>query len=171
MKITSKALSTILLCSILLVSCGAVTPVPTVTSTSTATTLPTKTYTPIPTQTPSPTTTPSRVDEIFVIPTMHPYLDTTPTPIATPALGYSSMRLRNLSEDDILDLIDEMNQYSYQNFPPSWWAEGDFIVSQIPVALAIQEYLYRFPDNPNAYRLRWQLAFINSLFSGNLAGN
>jgi len=171
----NKKIIVLIVVSILLTSCGGVTPVPTATPTLTATALPTKT--PLPTNTsipePSATVTPSRVEMIFALPTLAPFRDT-PTPIAIPSLGYSSMQLRNLSEDDILELIDEMNQYSYQNFPlllGSRWTEGDFVVSQIPAALAIQEYLYRFPNSPNVDRLRWQLAFISSLSSGSLAGN
>ena len=168
MRITSKVLSVILLGSILLSACGAV---PTVTST--ATVLPTRTYTPTLTQTPSPTTTLSRADGIFIIPTMNVYPDTTPTALVTPASAYTSMQLRKLSEDDWLKFIFQLQERSYQNFPPhwGWWTEGQFVSSQEPVALAIQEYLYHYPDSPEANRLRWQLAFIDSIRFESLKGN
>jgi hypothetical protein len=55
------------------------------------------------------------------------------------------MGLKGLSEEDYLNLILEMNKYSYKNFPPfeRWWVERNFIASQEAVAPAIQEYLYR----------------------------
>lgn len=59
MKVVSKTFSVILLGSILLSACGAVTAVPTVTPTLTATALPTETYIPSLTPTPSPTILPS----------------------------------------------------------------------------------------------------------------
>jgi tetratricopeptide (TPR) repeat protein len=157
--------------SIILTSCGAVTPVPTATPTFMPTSLPTRTYTPTPTQFPSPTATLSRADGIFIIPTMNVYPDTTPTPIATPVSGSSSVRLRDLSDDDFLNFIGQLQERSYQNFPPhwGWWTEGQFISSQEPVALTIQEYLYHYPDSPEANRLRWQLAFIDSI--GFVRGN
>ncbi len=111
---------------------------------------------------------------MFVLPTRPADLaDTTPTPIATPELLRSAMGLHILSEEEALALIDEMNEYAYQNFPPfdSWSVEGDFIAAQESVALAIQEYLYHFPDSLNADRLRWQLALINSVMYNGLAGN
>ena len=169
MRIISRVGLGILICSLLLVPCGGVTPVPTATIVPTQTLIPAKTDLPQP----SATATLSQVEKIFRLPTMQPFRDTTPTPIATPR-GIFSGKLKDLSEQDMLNLINEMNEYSYQNFSPglgSRWTEGNFIVSQIPVALALQEYLYRFPNSPNAYRLRWQLAFIDSLFSGDLAGN
>jgi hypothetical protein len=59
MRIISKALSIILLGSIFLNSCGAVTPIPAATPTVTATITPTKTYTPTPVPTSLPTITPT----------------------------------------------------------------------------------------------------------------
>jgi tetratricopeptide (TPR) repeat protein len=171
MKVLPIALSVILLGSILLSACGAVTPVSTATPTFTPTSLPTRTHTPTPLQFPSPTATLSRADGIFVIPTMNVYPDTTPTPIATPVSDSSSVRLRDLSDDDFLNFIGQLQERSYQNFPPhwEWWTEGQFISSQEPVALTIQEYLYHYPDSPEANRLRWQLAFIDSI--GFVRGN
>ncbi len=78
-----------------------------------------------------------------------------------------------MSEKDYLELIRQMQESSYQNYPPGidGWPQSRFIEAQRPVALTIQEYLYRFPDSPNTDRLHWQLAFINSLTSSNLGGN
>lgn len=127
----------------------------------------------ISTSTPSPTTTLSLIDKIFVLPTRLPYIGTTPTPIATSALGSSSMRLRNLSEGEFINLITDLQERSYRSFPPydDWWSEGQFDSSQESVALAIQEYLYHFPDSLDADRLRWQLAFIDSIMFEDLKGN
>ncbi len=161
----------LLVLMVVLPSCGPVTAVPSVTQMATVGVAATE----MPTTTPSPTATPfwgvtlSQVDMIFVLP---PYSrpEVTPTPFVTPSVDYSSMRLRDLSEDESLAFIDELNRYSYQYFPPlmGWASEGQFVESQIPVALAIQEYLYRFPESITADRLRWQLAFFNSIrFSWN----
>jgi hypothetical protein len=167
----SKAVSILMLFSMLLVSCGPVTAVPTVTLMPTETALPANTVTPLP----SPTATLSQLESAFVIPTRQSdfVYDSTPNPIATPSLSKPFMQFKETSEQDLLDLIYETNRHSYQNFPPSldWWSEGRFISSQEPVALLIQEYLYRFPQSPHADRLRWQLAFIDSIMYDGLAGN
>ncbi len=130
---------------------------------------PTGTNIPVPSSTP----TLSQVEEIFTIPTMGSVLGSTPTPIATPSLEDSSLKLKELSEKESLALIYAMNEYSYQNYPPfsGWWTEGEFVSSQMPVALAIQEYLYHFPESPSADRLRWQLAFIDSITFEGVMGN
>jgi len=137
--------------------------------------------TPVPSVTPTLTSVPtstaterpkSAVDEIFALPTMGGgVIGATPVPIATPEFQNLSANLRVMSEKEYLELIRQMQESSYQNYPfgMDWHTESDFIESQIPVALAIQEYLYRFPDSPNAGRMRWQLAYINSLTS--LGGN
>jgi len=66
-----------------------------------------------------------------------------------------------------------LQERSYRSFPPydDWWSEGQFDSSQESVALAIQEYLYHFPDSLDADRLRWQLAFIDSIMFEDLKGN
>ena len=138
--------------------------------------------TPVPSVTPTltiePTFTPterpkSAVDEIFALPTMGPYVDASTMPIAIPEFLISSAKLREMSEKDYLELIRQMQESSYKNYPPGidGWPRSRFIEAQRPVALTIQEYLYRFPDGPNAKRLHWQLTFINSLTSSNLGGN
>ena len=83
------------------------------------------------------------------------------------------MQLRSTSEKALLRLISELQERSYRNFPPvyGWWSEGQFVSSQEPVALAIQEYLYHFPDSYDSDRLRWQLAFIESITFEDLKGN
>ena len=113
--------------------------------------------------TPQPTTTKSPVDEIFVIPTQQDYFPSTPTPIATPEFGASNMVLRDLSADDFVDLMDEMELYSYQNFPPfgDWWSDGQFVSSQQATAVLLQEYLYRYPNSAYSERLSWQIVFID----------
>jgi len=169
MIMASKIVLFILLCSILLLSCGPATAVPTSTVVATNTLLPTITNLPEP----SATATLSQVEKIFTIPTRQAGLVDTPTPIATPSVDSSSVKLKDLSEHDALNFIDTMNKYSYQNFPSfdDWWTDGQFIASQEPVALAIQEYLYRFPESYSANRLRWQLAFIDSISLGGVNGN
>ena len=156
----------IVLIFVLLASCASSTPVSTATQPVTvelATPVFTSTPTSIPTS--KPTERPkSAVDEIFALPTIGIIPGETPTPIATPAFQDTSAILREMSEKDYLELIRRMNEYSYENYPPDgWWYEGMFNSAQIRVALVIQEYLYRFPDSPNAERLRWQLALINSI--------
>ena len=166
----NKKLTVILVLSLLLTSCGGVTPVPpTATPTFIATV--TKTSTKLPT--PSPTATLSQAGKIFTIPTRHYEIFETPTPIVTPSLSASFLKINNITEEDSIHLLKTMNDYSYKNFPSynDWWTDGFFISSQRPVALAIQEYLYRFPESPNADRLKWQLVFINAIMNGNLAGN
>lgn len=101
--------------------------------------------------------------------------DATPTPIATPS-NNTSFRLRDFSEDDFIGHLNELQVYSYQNYPPysDWWSDGMFGSSQKTSALVIQEYLYRYPVSPNAERLKWQLAFIDALvfnYVGYLGGN
>jgi len=166
MKPATKSYIALSLIMFVLASCG---PVATATEVlPTRTVIPTRTNTPIP----SPTATLSEVEKTFILPTMHPFGDT-PTPIATTEWKSSSIRLRDLSEEDYLDLIYEMNEYSYQNFPPrdGWWSEGQFISAQESVAVVLQEFLYRFPESPSADRLRWQLAFISSIGYEILPGN
>jgi hypothetical protein len=165
----------VVLCLLILIAiaCEPVTAVPT------GMTSPLPTNTPIPpTNTslpePSPTETLSPVEKEFVIPTMQDDYVDTPTPIATPEFERLAVELKDLSEQDFLDLIYEMNRYSYQNYPSlygDWWTDSGFVGSQESVALAIQEYLYRFPESPYADRLRWQLAFINSIGYDVLPGN
>jgi len=155
----------------LLLSCASGTQTPTATQLQpTVTVSPTITISP----TPSPTERPKlAIDGMLILPTMGPYIDSTPMPLATPSLNGSTAKLLDLSEAEALELIRQMNESSYQNYPPQpdWFSEGKFIGSQAPVGLAIQEYLYRFPDSPNAERLRWQLAFINSISLYGLAGD
>ena len=85
--------------------------------------------------------------------------------------------MRDITEEVALNLAYEMNEYSYRNFPSfqDWWTDGQFIASQEPVGLAIQEYLYRYPEGLSAYHLGWQLAYINAILYGGihdgLAGN
>lgn len=112
---------------------------------------------------PAPTSTPSTIDKIFVIPTQQGYFPSTPIPIATPEFGPSSFTLRNLSEDDFIDLIDDMERYSYQNFPPfmDWQSEGLFKDSQRSLAILLQEYLYHFPSSTYSERLHWQMVLID----------
>ncbi|MBX3038448.1 MAG: tetratricopeptide repeat protein [Anaerolineales bacterium] len=116
--------------------------------------------------TPLPTATLSEVDKIFVIPTKDSSFafDSTPMPISTP-ITTSTILLRNLSENDYINWIRDLQTYSYQNYPPygDWWSDGEFISSQLPVALVIQEFLYRYPNSIHAERLKWQLAFFDSL--------
>lgn len=118
------------------------------------------------TVTPLPTATLSEVDKIFVIPTKDSsfVFDSTPMPISTPITA-STILLRNLSENDYINWIRELQTYSYKNYPPygDWWSEGMFISSQLPLALVIQEFLYLYPNSVHAERLKWQLAFIDSL--------
>lgn len=111
--------------------------------------------------TPQPTTTKSPVDKIFSLPTYGVYPNSTPTTIATPNYQAFNARLRDLDEKDYLILIENMHSYSYKHTPPflGWWDESNFIASQEPVALAVQEYLYHYPESPYADRLHWQLAF------------
>lgn len=164
--------SILLLLSILLTSCGQSPATPTLASTATA--RPTRTLTPTSTNSPIPTatTTLSPVEKIFAIPTRQNDLPNTPTAIDTPILDINSMQIKEPSEKDALHFIDEMNMYSYQNYPShnDWWTDGEFIASQEPVGLVIQEFLYRFPNSSSAERLRWQLAFIDSI-NGGLGGN
>jgi hypothetical protein len=171
MKHTTKSYVVLFLVVLIAVSCGPVTAV----STATKIILPTNTIAPTSTSLPEPsaTATLSQVEEMFTIPTIVPDFVDTPTPIATPGMESSLMKLRNLSEEDYLNFIYKMNEYSYQNFPPfdDWWTEGYFIASQEAVAFGIQEYLYRFPESANTDRLRWQLAFINSVMYDGLGGN
>jgi len=172
MKLASKPYTIFFLIVFLVASCGPVTPMSPATATNT---IPTRISIPTNTKLPEPssTATLSQVDEMLALPTMPVDLVNTPTPIAAPAIKSSSMRLRDLSEADYLNLIYEMNKYSYENFPPidDWWSEGNFVAAQEAVAVTIQEYLYRFPESPNADRLHWQLAFINSILWEGLAGN
>lgn len=129
----------------------------------------------LPTSTPNVTVTatPLGVDGIFVIPTKNSYPEATPTAIETPASASASLQLRTLSEGDWLNFISLLQERSYQYFPPygDWWSEGQFIASQEPVALAIQEYLYHYSSEAETDRLHWQLAFIDSLMYEGLKGN
>lgn len=169
MKAVLKVISLLLFFSALITSCAPVTAVPVPTIAPTQSLAPTNTSLPEP----SATATLSPAEKLFTIPTMQGVLVNTPTAIATPIDKISSAKLQNLSEQDTLRLVYEMNKYSYQNYPSfrDWWTDGHFVDSQEPVALAIQEYLYHFPQNPNADRLRWQLAFIDSITSGSVKGN
>jgi hypothetical protein len=164
-KDTRKSLVMVFLLAFLFSSCGPA---------SVATKIvPANINTPADVPEPSPTSTLSQVDKIFAIRTSPAYLVDTPTPLATPGPGYSSVRLRNLSEEDALELIHGMDENSFQNFSPAfdWLTEDRFVSSQGPVATAIEEYLYRYPDSLSADRLRWQLAFINAITYGGLPGN
>lgn len=170
MKQTSKIIYSFLVFSMFLASCGPVPVAPTATSVPTRTPLPTTTSIP---ET-SATAALSPVEKEFMIPTRQVDFVDTPTPIATPEFGSSSIKLKDLAEQDFLNLMYEMNRYSYQNYPSlygDWWTDGLFVSSQESVALAIQEYLYRFPQSPHAERLRWQLAFIHSIGYEPLPGN
>jgi hypothetical protein len=175
MKHMTKSFLFLYLVVLVAASCVPMTAVPTATSTATKLIIPTTTTAPTSTSMPVPTATAtlSQVEQIFTIPTRSSDFVDMPTPIATPEIESSSMKLRDFSEADYLNLIHEMNEYTYKNFPPfdGWWEEGNFIVSQETVALVIQEYLYRFPESANSDRLRWQLAFINSIMYDGLAGN
>jgi hypothetical protein len=155
------AVSLLVLVAASLAACGPVTAIPTVTIVPTNITVPTSTDLPEP----SATATLLQLEKDFIIPTRQSELVNTPTPIATPDAASTEVRLRDLSEQDFIELIFEMNRYSYENHAAhgDWWTDGQFISSQEPVALAIQEYLYRFPESPHAERLRWQLAFIHSI--------
>jgi hypothetical protein len=172
MKPAKKTCTVLCLVVLIAVSCGPVTAVPAATKIIPTTTIIPPTHTSLPE--PSATATQSPVEKEFVIPTMqNDYVDT-PTPIATPKFEKLAVELRDLSEQDFLNLIYEMNRYSYQNYPSlygDWWTDSGFVGSQESVALAIQEYLYRFPQSPNADRLHWQLAFINSIGYDALPGN
>jgi len=169
LKAISKVISIFLFFSVLITSCVPVTAVPTATLPPTKTLLPTNMSLPEP----SATATQSQVGQTFTIPTMSSGFVNTPTPIAAPELSKSSLKLRTLSEENALNLIYEMNDYSYKNSPPfsDWGPEVDFVSSQEPIALAIQEYLYHYPESPNADWMHWQLAFINSIAYSSLAGN
>lgn len=174
MKHATKSYVLLALIILMAVSCGPAAPVVTATEiVPTSTIPPTNTFVPTRTSRPEPTATLSKVERMFVLPTRPAGLVDTPTPIAAPEFVSSTMRLRTLSEEEGLGLIDRMNEYSYQSFPPfdSWSIEGDFMGAQQAVALAIQEYLYYFPESPHADRLRWQLAFINSIMYDGLSGN
>lgn len=161
-----KVISMWLFLSVLLTSCVLVTRVPTATAVLSRTSIPTNTGLPES----SPTATLSQVENLFSIPTRQSLLPEAPTPIATPKGEASTSTLRNLTEEEALNLAYEMNEYSYRNFPSfqGWWTDGQFIASQEPVGLAIQEYLYRYPESPNAYRLGWQLAYINAILYGGI---
>lgn len=169
MRSIVKAVSIFLFFSVLLTSCMPVTPVPTSTVTPSITVLPTHTSIPEP----SVTATPNIVNAMFPIPTYHVMPDGALTPRTTPVPESSSMKLKELSEKDLLDFIQEINKQSYEYYPPliDWWTISRFIESQKPVALAIQEFLYRYPSSSVADELRWRLAFINSIVPGGLGGN
>jgi hypothetical protein len=148
---------------IFLASCGPVTPVAVATATlmATATHPVQATATPIITPTPPSTQTP-----VFSLPTMPPYyLVPTPTPIATPQEESADFILKKMDEAHMAQLVAQMNHYSIENYSAlgGWYSDGQFVASQQAVELAVQEYLYRYPDSPDAEQYRGQLAFIHAI--------
>jgi hypothetical protein len=145
-------------------ACGPVTPIPSATPmatvTNTATERPTLTATPTITPTLPPTQTP-----VFPLPTMQVYSWETPTAIATPQEKSADYHLKKMDEAGLAQMIAWMNDYSVKNYPNygDWWTESQFEGSQQAVAVAIQEYLYRFPNSRDSDQYRWQLAFISAI--------
>ena len=114
MRIVSKVVSGILFCSILLVSCGGVTPVPNPTVTPTVSPIATQTPTQIPTLTPTATSTQIPVTPVFPA-LATPYQDIldTPTPIALPSLKAADFRLKAWSDQNAIELVRLMVQYAH----------------------------------------------------------
>jgi hypothetical protein len=126
-KDVSKLISIFLFFSLLIAARGPVTFVPV------AAVLPTQTLLPTNTSIPEPCTTPSlsQAEQIFTIPSRQAGLVETPTAIATLIDRISWAKLRSLSERDMINLVHEMNEYSYQNFPPfgDWRTDGQFVAT------------------------------------------
>jgi hypothetical protein len=165
MKLAAFKLPFVTLAGLLLiVSCGPVKLVPSATPIATSTAMATvlSTVTANPTTTPIPTLTQTPV---FPLPTEHIPTWETPTPIATSDEKSADFHLKKMDENQLAQLISQMNQYSIENFPSmgDWGSEGQFVDSQQAVKMAIQEYLYRFPDSADANQYRWQLAFISAI--------
>ncbi|MBS4059495.1 MAG: tetratricopeptide repeat protein [Bacteroidetes bacterium] len=158
MKPYINPILTVFACLLLLASCGPVTPIPPASATPPPSAVPTltATLTPIATQTP-----------VFPLPTMQPYLEKTPTAIATPQANADYFRLKRVNETRLAETIAWMQWYSIENFPYQfgWRQESEFSDSQQAVALLIQEYLYRFPNSSDYEQYLWQLAFISALNS------
>jgi len=135
---------------------------------------PTLLYTASPIAEPLPTPTFSQIDRLFTLPTEGPILFGVPAPVILPLPAPPGSRgLRPLSEQQSFELLQETAVDASENYPPGAdrYDEARYVASQRPVALAIQEYLYRFPDSDDADRLKWQLAFINAIMDDELPGN
>lgn len=137
------------------------TPTPSITITPTK---PTQTPSPspthlLPTQTPSPTSG-------YAIPyqiTPYDYVYETATPVATPDQPASNYRLKEWTEQEGLNLIRRMDDYSRANHTMgAGRSRYDYVLAQWSARLASLEFLARFKNSPFENDVRWRLAFANS---------
>jgi len=160
MRIVSKVVSGILFCSILLVSCGGVTPIPNPTATSTVSPIATQTQTQIPTLPPTATSTQIPATSVFpALATPYQAILDTPTPIALPSLMAADFRLKDWSDQNAIELIRLMGQYAHDSdIGGVFETRPGLDISQEPLKLVIQEALRRFPNSPYRDNLEWHLA-------------
>jgi hypothetical protein len=88
-----------------------------------------------------------------------------PTPIATPA-AEQAYRLRDLSAADALEMLRQVNDYSYlADIPSAGDFHASFAEAQMAVNLAAREMLLRFPDFPEREQARWLVAFSDTILN------
>lgn len=91
----------------------------------------------------------------------------TPTPIATPEEPRSQYILKDWVDEDALDIIKTLDQYSaaVNISGPGPNSDFGYYLAQKPVRIAAMEFLARFSNSPLENDVRWRLALADSLLS------
>lgn len=147
----------------MLAACGVVRPsdstltiVPTLTSAPGETSTPTATSTATPALAPTSTNWPLGVEI--------PFVDATPTSIATPDLDAARYRLRDWDEDAALGLVNVAEQYSYAD-NVGYFGDDRFNYTndQVAVRAAALEAIKRYPEAEYKERLEWRVALADAI--------
>ena len=135
--------------------------------------LPSPTASPSPSSTLVPSLTPTITSSNTVAPqpisttnlidvTDIPNIENSPTPIATPGRNVSNYQIKPWSENDALDLMSTLQDYSFTvNQPEPLYGRYGFQRAQMPIKVSAQEALLRFPNIQQKEDLEWRVALSN----------
>ncbi|MFZ6028574.1 MAG: tetratricopeptide repeat protein [Chloroflexota bacterium] len=116
------------------------------------------------TDTPSPTPAPL-VTSLFPVSLELPYLNQTSTPVATPEKPDEEFKRKAWGEEDAVALIKALDEYASANDRcfPAGCMRNNFVSLQEPIALALQETLWRFPKTAHQEQYQWRLALAHAI--------
>jgi len=124
--------------------------------------LPTSSATAEPTNSPSPEPSPTAIAwPVLNIPSVME----TPTALATPATGAVDYRLKIWNEQAALGLVEKAEHFAYDDnvlFPFND-SRFNYQADQLPISLAVQEALHRFPNSQLKEKLEWRIVLADSI--------
>jgi len=94
-----------------------------------------------------------------------PSVNETPTALATPATGATDYRLKIWNEQAALGLVEKAEHFAYDDNVLAAFNDSRFNyeADQLPIRLAVQEALHRFPNSHLKEKLEWRIALANSI--------